>query len=75
MHRYSSAGFFDTTVNPHVTVRFAKALCAKGGHVTFVSFRVSHIFVARDAAPAAIKWMDDCFQACPRPRAAIRPRP
>ncbi len=65
---FIAQGSADTTVNPHVTVRFAKALCAKGEHVTFVSFPgVSHIFVARDAAPAAIKWMKDRFKGLPPP--------
>jgi hypothetical protein len=28
---------------------------------------VTHIFVARDAAPAAIKWMNDRFKDAPAP--------
>ena len=57
-------GSADTTVDPQVTKRFAKALCAQGVRVSFVELPgVSHIFAARDAAPAAIRWMNDRFRA------------
>jgi len=65
---FIAQGTADTTVNPQVTKRFAKALCAKGERVTFVSLPgVSHIFVARDSAPTAIKWMNDRFKGLPAP--------
>ena len=65
---FIAQGTADTTVNPEVTKRFAKMLCAKGEHVTFVSLPgVSHIFVARDAAPTAISWMKDRFKGLPPP--------
>jgi len=70
---FIAQGTADTTVNPQVTKRFAKSLCAKGEHVTFVSLPgVSHIFVARDAAPTAIKWMNDRFKGAPAPSSCQR---
>jgi alpha-beta hydrolase superfamily lysophospholipase len=65
---FIAQGTADTTVNPQVTKRFAKTLCAKGERVIFVSLPgVSHIFVARDAAPTAIKWINDRFKGLPAP--------
>ena len=70
---FIAQGTADTTVDPQVTKRFAKALCAQGVRVTFVELPgVSHIFVARDSAPTAISWMNDRFRgalapsSCPR---------
>ena len=65
---FIAQGTADTTVDPQVTKRFAKALCAKGERVTFVELPgVSHIFVARDSAPTAISWMNDRFRGAPAP--------
>jgi acetyl esterase/lipase len=65
---FIAQGTADTTVNPQVTKRFAKALCAQGTRVTFVELPgVSHIFVARDSAPNAIRWMNDRFRGVPAP--------
>ncbi len=65
---FIAQGTADTTVDPQVTKRFAKALCAKGERVAFVELPgVSHIFVARDSAPTAIKWMNDRFKGLPAP--------
>jgi acetyl esterase/lipase len=65
---FIAQGTADTTVDPQVTKRFAKALCAKGERVTFVELPgVSHIFVARDSAPAAIRWMNERFSGAPAP--------
>jgi acetyl esterase/lipase len=65
---FIAQGTADTTVELQVTKRFAKALCAKGERVTFVELPgVSHIFVARDSAPTAIKWMNDRFRGKPAP--------
>jgi acetyl esterase/lipase len=65
---FIAQGTADTTVEPQVTKRFAKALCAKREQVTFVELPgVSHIFVARDAAPTAIRWMNDRFKGLPAP--------
>ncbi len=70
---FIAQGTADTTVDPKVTKRFAKALCAKGEHVTFVELPgVSHIFVARDAAPTAIKWMNDRFKGTQAPSSCQR---
>lgn len=70
---FIAQGTADDIVNPQVTKRFAKALCAKGEHVTFVELPgVSHIFVARDSAPTAIKWMDDRFKGVPAPSSCRR---
>jgi len=65
---FIAQGTADTTVEPQVTKRFAKALCAQGVRVTFVELPgVSHIFVARDSAPTAIRWMSDRFRGVPAP--------
>ncbi len=70
---FIAQGTADTTVNPQVTKRFAKALCAKGERVAFVELPgVSHIFAARDAAPTAIKWMNDRFKGLPAPSSCQR---
>jgi acetyl esterase/lipase len=65
---FIAQGTADHIVEPHVTKQFAKSLCAKGVKVTFVSLPgTSHIFAARDAAPAAIRWMDARFKGAPPP--------
>ena len=70
---FIAQGTADTTVDPQVTKRFAKALCAKGERVVFVSLPgVSHIFAARDSAPTAIKWMNDRFRGVPAPSSCQR---
>jgi acetyl esterase/lipase len=70
---FIAQGTADTTVEPAVTKRFAKALCAQGVQVTFVALPgVSHIFAARDAAPTAIRWMSDRFRGAPAPSSCQR---
>ena len=65
---FIAQGTADTTVNPQVTKRFAKALCTQGVRVSFVELPgVSHVFAARDAAPTAIRWMNDRFRGIPAP--------
>ena len=65
---FIAQGGADSTVDPKVTKRFAKALCAKGERVAFIELPgVSHIFIARDAAPTAIRWMNDRFRGAPAP--------
>jgi len=65
---FIAQGTADTTVDPRVTKRFAKALCAQGVRVSFVELPgVSHVFVARDAAPAAIRWINARFRGAPAP--------
>jgi acetyl esterase/lipase len=70
---FIAQGTADTTVDPQVTKRFAKALCAQGIRVTYVALPgVSHIFVARDSAPTAIRWMNDRFGGAPAPSVCQR---
>jgi acetyl esterase/lipase len=70
---FIAQGTADTTVDPQVTKRFAKALCAQGVRVTFVELPgVSHIFVARDSAPTAISWMNERFRGAPAPSVCQR---
>lgn len=65
---FIAQGTADTIVQPHVTKQFAKALCAKGVKVTFISLPgTSHVFAARDAAPTAIRWINDRFRGKPAP--------
>ena len=60
---FIAQGTADTTVEPAITKRFAEALCAQGTPVTFVSLPgVTHTFVARDSANAALRWMTDRFE-------------
>ena len=70
---FIAQGTADKTVDPQVTRRFAKALCAKGERVLFVKLPgVVHIFAARDSAPTAIKWMNDRFKGLPAPSSCRR---
>jgi len=70
---FIAQGTADKTVDPQVTRRFAKALCAKGERVLFVTLPgVPHIFAARDSAPTAIKWMNDRFKGLPAPSSCRR---
>ena len=65
---FIAQGSADTTVDPQVTKRFAKHLCTQGVKVNWVELPgVTHIFIARDAAPAAIRWMNDRFKGAPAP--------
>jgi acetyl esterase/lipase len=60
-------------VRPDITKRFAKALCAQGVPVSFVSLNgVTHTFAARDSAAAALQWMDDRFRGAPAPSDCVR---
>jgi acetyl esterase/lipase len=70
---FIAQGTADKTVDPQVTKRFAKALCAQGVQVMFVELPgVSHIFAARDSAPTAISWMNDRFRGAPAPSVCPR---
>ena len=65
---FIAQGSADTTVNPQVTKRFAKHLCSQGVKVSWVELPgVSHLFTAREAAPTAIRWMNDRFKGVPPP--------
>jgi acetyl esterase/lipase len=45
-----------------------KYAAAQGVRVSFVELPgASHVFVARDSAPAAIRWMKDRFRGVPAP--------
>jgi acetyl esterase/lipase len=70
---FIAQGTADTTVRPDITKRFAKALCAQGVPVSFVSLNgVTHTFAARDSAAAALQWMDDRFRGAPAPSDCVR---
>ncbi|MGB2932128.1 MAG: alpha/beta fold hydrolase [Methyloceanibacter sp.] len=61
-------GTADTTVPFDVTKRFGEALCKQGTRVSFIKLPgVSHSFVARDSAPAALAWMTARFQGVQAP--------
>jgi len=65
---FIAQGTADTIVQPHVTKQFAKELCGKGVRVYFVALPgTSHVFAGRDAAPTAIRWMDDRFRGAAAP--------
>jgi len=65
---FIAQGTADTTVNPEITTRFGEALCAQGVRVSFIKLEgVSHVFAAKDSAPAALAWMTDRFQGAPAP--------
>ena len=65
---FIAQGTADTTVEPAITKRFAKALCAQGVRVSFVSLPgVTHTFAARDSAGAALNWMTKRFRGAPPP--------
>jgi len=70
---FISQGTADKTVNSALTVRYAKALCAKGTPVTLKMMKgVSHSFVAEQSAYAAVTWIGKRFAGakphtdCPR---------
>jgi len=51
-----------------VTKRFGEALCKQGTRVSFIKLPgVSHSFVARDSAPAALAWMSARFKGVQAP--------
>jgi len=61
-------GTADTTVPFDVTKRFGEALCQRGTRVSFIKLPgVSHSFVARDSAPAALAWMTGRFHGATAP--------
>ncbi len=65
---FIAQGTADMIVQPHVTKQFAKSLCGKGVRVYFVALPgTSHVFAGRDAAPTAIRWMDDRFRGAAAP--------
>jgi alpha-beta hydrolase superfamily lysophospholipase len=60
---FIAQGTADTTVRPEITKRFGEALCKQGARVSFVEMQgVTHTFIARDSASAALQWMTDRFR-------------
>jgi acetyl esterase/lipase len=61
-------GTADTTVPFDVTKRFGEHLCQQGTRVSFLKLTgVTHSFVARDSAPAALSWMTARFRGAKAP--------
>jgi acetyl esterase/lipase len=59
---YIAQGSADTTVHPDITKRFAEGLCRHGHPVSMAWFAgVTHTYIARDAAPDAVRWIADRF--------------
>jgi acetyl esterase/lipase len=69
---FIAQGTADTTVEPEITKRFSKALCAQGVRVSFVPLPgVTHTFAARDSANAALNWTER-FRGAPAPSSCVR---
>ncbi len=65
---FLAQGTTDTTVDPPVTRKFREHLCNNGETVLYQEWpRVSHTYIARDSADAAITWMSDRFAGLPAP--------
>jgi acetyl esterase/lipase len=60
---FLAQGTGDTTVNPALTVRYAKELCKAGTQVQLKMLKgVSHSFAAEKSAYAAVQWITDRFK-------------
>ena len=65
---FLAQGTADNVVPPQITAAYMQRLCAAGSAVRFVSLPgVSHGFIARDSAVAAVDWMADRFAGRPGP--------
>jgi acetyl esterase/lipase len=65
---FIAQGTADTTVPPHITKRFAEALCKHGTRVHFILLNgVSHTFAAKNSVGQALAWMGDRFRGAPAP--------
>ncbi len=65
---FIAQGTGDTTVNPAVTLRFAKQLCAAGVPVVIKMLKgASHSFAAEKSSYQAISWISDRFKGRPPP--------
>jgi acetyl esterase/lipase len=65
---FIAQGTGDTTVNPAVTLRFAKQLCAAGTPVVIKMLKgASHSFAAEKSSYQAISWISDRFKGRPPP--------
>ena len=63
---FIAQGTGDTTVNPAVTLRFAKQLCASGTPVVIKMLKgASHSFAAEKSSYQAIAWISDRFKGRP----------
>ena len=59
---FIAQGTADGTVRPAVTASYVRSLCNAGSAVRVnILSGVSHAFIARDSAAAAVSWMDDRF--------------
>ena len=65
---FLAQGSTDNLVLPQVTLDYRAKLCRAGSRVQFdLVPGVGHLSIARDAAPAAIDWIDDRFSGEPAP--------
>ncbi|HEY8247771.1 MAG TPA: alpha/beta fold hydrolase [Hyphomicrobium sp.] len=65
---FIAQGTGDKNIDPGVTIRFAKSLCAAGTPVTLKLMKgVSHSFAAEKSAYTAVAWMSDRFKNRPAP--------
>ena len=63
---FIAQGTGDTTVNPAVTLRFVKQLCAAGTPVVIKMLKgVSHSFAAEKSSYQAVDWIRDRFKGRP----------
>jgi acetyl esterase/lipase len=65
---FLAQGTTDNLVLPAITVNYRNRLCRAGSPVEMMMIpNVGHLFVARDAASAAIAWIADRFNSAPPP--------
>lgn len=65
---FLAQGSADTTIPPDVTEDYRQSLCRAGNAVRMVVMPgVDHRFIAREAAPAAIDWIESRFAGRPAP--------
>jgi alpha-beta hydrolase superfamily lysophospholipase len=65
---FLAQGSADTTIPPQITESYRKRLCRAGNRVHMVAMPgVTHRFIARDAAPAAVEWIAARFAGKPAP--------
>jgi acetyl esterase/lipase len=73
---FLAQGTADGLVVPAVTFNYRSKLCKAGRSVQLDLLQgVGHAFAGRDAAPAAIQWMDDRFAGKPAPSNCSMPVP
>jgi pimeloyl-ACP methyl ester carboxylesterase len=65
---FLAQGATDNLVAPAITLAYRDRLCRQGSAVTLAMLpNVGHLFVARNAAPAAIGWIADRFKGIAPP--------